>query len=228
MPHPANRPRIFRRPRLFRTALLAIAVAAGLLLAACGGKSGTGSTSTNAAAASAVAPKARAAALRTCLQKYGITLPAPTQRPSRTTPDGQPPNGQPRRLFELPKGVTRAKLQEAMKKCGGGFGRAGGFAAQRDPQALAKFAACMRTNGIDLPKPDTTGKGPVFDTSGIDTRSAKFRNAESKCRSKLGGPRGGLPGGPGSGGPGGPGGYGPGAYGHRGGYGTPPEGPPPA
>jgi hypothetical protein len=56
----------------------------------------------------------------------------------------------------------------------------------------------MRENGVNLPAPNTSGKGPVFDTKGINTSSAAFKSAESKCRSDLGAAAGG--GGPPSGG----------------------------
>ena len=51
--------------------------------------------------------------------------------------------------------------------------------------ALTKFAACMRENGVNVPAPNTSGNGPVFNTKGIDTSSSQFRAAESKCRSDL-------------------------------------------
>ena len=76
----------------------------------------------------------------------------------------------------------------------------------------------MRENGVNLPAPNTTGKGPVFNTSGIDRTSTTFTNAEKKCSSDLpgflgrGGPPGGRTGGPptGAGGPSGEGGPPPG------------------
>ncbi len=167
---------------------LLLALLAGLLLAACGSSKSTSSTtrSTSAAATSPSPTRgafgARATALRTCLKEHGITLP---ERKAR--PQGQRPSG-PLGLgagggFKLPKGVTRAQLQEAFKKCGGTI-RGGRFGA-RNPQRLAKFAACMRQNGVDLPAPNTSGKGPVFDTNGIDTTSATFKKADAKCVGEL-------------------------------------------
>jgi len=86
--------------------------------------------------------------------------------------------------------VTRAKLQAALKKCGAdglrGFGGAPG--RLRDPaftKALAKFAECMRTNGVEVPKPNTSGNGPIFSTKGLDTSSPKFRAAQAKCSPLL-------------------------------------------
>ena len=53
--------------------------------------------------------------------------------------------------------------------------------------ALAKFATCMRENGVNVPAPNTSGSGPVFDTKDIDTSSAQFKAAETKCQSDLSG-----------------------------------------
>jgi hypothetical protein len=66
----------------------------------------------------------------------------------------------------------------------------------------------MRKNGVNLPAPNTSGKGPVFDTKGIDTSGARFKAADAKCVRELA-PAG--AGGPGAGGPGGAGGAAPGA-----------------
>lgn len=52
-------------------------------------------------------------------------------------------------------------------------------------QALVVFADCLRRNGVPIPQPNTTGKGPLFDTRGLDTTSPKFRQARQKCRSTL-------------------------------------------
>jgi hypothetical protein len=156
---------------------------------------------------------ARFASLRQCLQKNGITLP---QRPAG---GGPPHRGGPGGFFGgganggpmLPKGMTRAQYIEVLKKCGGGlrggatFGRRRhAFSSPTARQALATFAACMRQNGVNIPEPNTSGKGPIFGTKGIDTASPQFRQAEIKCRSDLIAALrpGGAPGGPtGSAGP---------------------------
>jgi hypothetical protein len=171
-------------------AALAVVLAC-LGIAACGGSStGTSSQSTTTTAASATSPRggggggggARFGALRKCLQQQGITLPqrTPGQGPGG---GGLLGGGTPR---QLPKGVTQAQLEAAMKKCGGGFVRRGqSLNSPARTQALTKFAACMRTNGINVPAPNTSGKGPTFSTKGLDTSSAKFRQAYAKCASQL-------------------------------------------
>lgn len=201
-----------RRP-IRPAALLAACALASLGIAACGGSSSkdaaassTGTTSTTSTSSGpAAAGPARFAALRTCLQKEGITLPqsAAGQRP----PAGG--TGAPRGGFlggggferRLPKGVSAGKLQAALKKCGGlqggGFRRSGHFlSSASERKALTAFAACMRENGVKLPAPNTSGQGPVFDTKGINTAGTQFKSAEAKCRAKLPGPfagRGGAP-----------------------------------
>ncbi len=195
--------------------VFAILVLACLGLTACGGSSGsssnaaataaaangsttgagsTGASSTGGSSTQSAAPGAgrgRFGAIRECLQKNGVTL------PHRAPGSGAPGGG-----FAgagsgpaLPKGMTRAQFEAALKKCGGGnfgarFGRAGGPGSRRlnSPvfrAALTKYAACLRQSGIDIPAPNTSGKGPIFNTKGIDTSSAKFRAATMKCRANL-------------------------------------------
>ena len=194
--------------------VFAILVLCCLGLTACGGSSGsssnaaataasttgsaggasTGTTSTGGSSTQGTAAGAgrrRFGAIRECLQKNGVTL------PQRTPGSGAPGGGFPGAGGgpTLPKGVTRAQFEAAMKKCGGGnfgvrSGRAGGTGFRRANSpvfkaALTKYAACLRQNGIDIPAPNTSGNGPIFSTKGIDTSSAKFRSATLKCRASL-------------------------------------------
>ena len=124
---------------------------------------------------------ARLAAVRTCLSKKGITLP---QHGAGGVGGAQ-----------LPKGMSRAQFVEALQSCGTGFnsghlGKRGKgihnpFNNPRFHAALVRFSACMRQNGIDIGEPNTSGKGRIFNTSGINTGSAQFKTAEVKCRSTL-------------------------------------------
>jgi hypothetical protein len=43
----------------------------------------------------------------------------------------------------------------------------------------------VRQHGFDLPAPNFSGKGPVFNTSQVDTHSAKFTAASAACMSLL-------------------------------------------
>jgi hypothetical protein len=213
MPHTSTP----RRTPAVAALLILLLAAAGL--AACGGSSGSTTTAANAAAAAkttgsapttpgtppggassapgtpGAAPgtpgarpgapyAARFAAVRACLAKKGIVLPPRTPGAPGLL-GGRPP---------LPKGVTQAQYQEALKSCGGGFAGGPGSrlnnarsagAVAHFRQMLTRFAACLRQNGIKLGEPNTSGKGPVFNTKGVNTAGPAFRAAEAKCRSVL-------------------------------------------
>jgi hypothetical protein len=188
--------------RIRRIAALATMLLAASVLAACGSSSkgsttASSKTPTSSGASGARTTGGRFTALRECLKKNGITLP---QRIPGKPGQGRPPGGGAVPFAgggrgggfaggALPKGVTRAQFEAAMKKCGGGAGgnfgprsRLGGAGSKK---ALTAFAACMRREGIDVPTPNTSGKGPIFSTKGLDVKSAKFRAAEQKCVSLV-------------------------------------------
>jgi hypothetical protein len=52
----------------------------------------------------------------------------------------------------------------------------------------------MRESGIKIGEPNTSGKGAIFNTKGINTTTAAFASAETKCRSDLRGAFGASPG----------------------------------
>jgi hypothetical protein len=169
-------------------AAVLVLVLAALVLAACGGSSSTTSSSTAASTAASTTPGGSAgarggrfSALRECLQKQGITL------PRRAAGTGGLPGSGSGQGRTLPSGVSRAQFEAATKKCGGGnfAGRGRAVNSPARTKALTAFATCMRTNGVNLPAPNTSGKGPVFNTSGLDTSSAQFKSAEAKCSSTL-------------------------------------------
>ena len=89
--------------------------------------------------------------------------------------------------------MTRAQYEAALKKCGGhvfaggrGAGRfANRFNSPAFKTALTKYAECLRQNGVNISAPNTSGKGPIFDTKGINTASPQFKAATTKCRSAL-------------------------------------------
>jgi len=176
------------KPAFVTMAVLAAVACMGLT--ACGSsssKSTTGATKTSATSGRRPGA-ARFAAVRECLQKNGIKL--PTRPTGQRRPGGRPGGGFLSGGPRLPKGVTRAQYEAAFRKCGGlpGRGRfagAGRYSSPAAKQAFTKFAACMRQNGVNVPTPNTSGKGPIFSAKGIDTSSATFRKAESKCRGDL-------------------------------------------
>jgi hypothetical protein len=203
-------PHISIKGRPPAVAALTIALLACTGLAACGGSSNTstqttanaaatgttttGTTSSSSAGGTSSTPTTpgggpgspartlRFTAMRACLAKKGITL------PPRTPGAGGFLGGGP----QLPKGVTRAQYAEALKACGANFPAGGhftraprAFTSPRFHEVLVHFAACLRQNGINVGEPNTSGKGPVFDTKGLNTGSTQFKAAEAKCRSTL-------------------------------------------
>jgi len=173
------------------TVALVIALAS-LMLAACGSSNSSSTTTTSTKAsesASATTPTTSTpgpnaghfSALRECLQKEGVTL--PKREPGTRGPGflGATP--------KLPAGESPSKLRAALRKCGASSGTFPGrgrfFNSPAVKQAYAKFASCMRANGVNLPEPNTSGKGPIFNTKGIQTTGSTFRSAEDKCRGDL-------------------------------------------
>jgi hypothetical protein len=157
-----------------------------LALASCGGSSNASSSIAAATAPSGGATGAGAGrfhAVRECLEKNGVKL------PPRTPGQGRPPGGG---FFlgggtarRLPPGVSRSQFEAAIKKCRGGFRPGARLRSPAYRSALASFAECMRSHGINLPAPNTSGSGPIFNLGSIQTNSAQFKAAQSACRTVL-------------------------------------------
>ncbi|MGE4425724.1 MAG: hypothetical protein AB7G37_04635 [Solirubrobacteraceae bacterium] len=88
----------------------------------------------------------------------------------------------------------REKLQKAMEACGSRMGgrsaggQRGGRPAVRDAdyrERVKAYATCVRKNGYDLPDPDFSGDGPIFDPDEVDQSDAKFRRASAACQTEL-------------------------------------------
>ncbi len=197
------------------TALPLLMLLASLAVAACGSSSHSSSSSANTAASTttstasatasattstettSAAPGQRAggrfAALPECLRKNGVPLPQPR-------PGAQPGTSG---LFSggsavrLPPGVTPARYRAALRRCGAPniasqLGRARGQVSRgallKKPafeQALTRFVACMGDHGVKLAPPNISGRGSVFNTKGVNTKSPQFTAALSMCRSGL-------------------------------------------
>jgi hypothetical protein len=149
-------------------------------LAACGGSSGstssTAATSTSAATkgGSTAAIKAHLASLHQCLAQQGITLVGPGGSPSASVVLGVG--------AKLPSGVTREQYEAAFRKCSGArlTSTSPAYTA-----VLTRYVACMRSHGVNLPPPNTSGAGPVLDTKGVNTRGAAYKAALAKCARLL-------------------------------------------
>jgi len=186
-----------------KLAPLIACVAASFALAACGssssGSSSSASASTKTGATGTAAGRTKLVA---CLKQHGVTLPSRPggfggQRfapggggPGTTGRGGRPPGG--RRGGGGFAGRFRSdpKLQAAFKACGANFGGRR-FAGAPQHAAITRFATCVRQHGYQLPKPNFSGKGPVFPAR-IET-NAKFKSASRACQGVLApGPAGGA------------------------------------
>jgi hypothetical protein len=152
-----------------------LAALAALALTGCGGSSGSAGATTTRGLPGAIV--ARFESVRACLQKNGVTLPRgkPGER-------GKAPS---------PQGVTPDQLHKALAKCSGGGAQLPDIGGERrvagsDDQRLATFAKCMRKHGVKLPPPNTSGKGPIFGSKGIDTNSPASLAALRLCTRAAG------------------------------------------
>jgi hypothetical protein len=82
-------------------------------------------------------------------------------------------------------GVTSSKFQSAQNACqhllpNGGNGPNQAQLQQERAQGL-RFAQCMRTHGVALPDPDSSGRIPDPASVGIDQGSPQFEAANQAC-----------------------------------------------
>ncbi|HTX12233.1 MAG TPA: hypothetical protein VME22_26690 [Solirubrobacteraceae bacterium] len=186
-----------------------VALALGLVIAACGSASSSssttgsasaaasGSSTTTSASSGASGLSARRTQLVACLKQHGVTLPSrPAGAPpaggtgTGTTGTGGPPSGG--GFFGGGGGAGRfannPKMQAAFKACGANFGfRRGNFAGRISHTTITKYVACVNQHGYKLPAPNFSGKGPIF-PSNIRT-NPKFVAASKACQSILVPPR---------------------------------------
>ena len=206
-----------KHSRTFRPVALTLVVAAtALLLAACGSSSNTGSSSSNTssggAAASAGGRGASSAArskFAACLKAHGVTLPArPAGARRRPGEEGFGHGGSGGFFFGGGEGNRAAgggpasgrfnnpKFRAALQACGGGRFPQRRFTPNK--AAVAKFTACVKQHGYNLPAPNFSGKGPIFPAA--IARDRKFQAAARACASDLRPAGSGAPPGSGSGG----------------------------
>ena len=158
--------------------------ALALPLSACGGSGGdTASASDKEAERDAAQVR-----LQQCLRKQGAELP-------------RPGGGNPTTV--RPSAAERRKVQKALEgPCKKYREKAFGDFSQEDRQEMqdrmAKFSACMRKEGVDVPdvRPGSGEQGMQFRAN---PNSPRFRKAQEKCSKLMPRPPGGRQGGPGEG-----------------------------
>jgi len=168
-----------------------ILLAALPALAACGSSSPAKDSVAATTATAPGAPRFDRTQLAACLERQGVTLPRPADGTPSPLAGGRRPRGRGFGFFRNVPPARRAKLQAALRKCGARFGLRrfgqGRFAAN-DPRyraALTKFVACVRRHGFNLPAPNTSGTGPVFDPRKVNRDDPKLVAASRACQGLL-------------------------------------------
>ena len=128
------------------------------------------------------------AELRECLERNGADLPSPPEGGQGGPPEGgMPPIGGGQ--GGPPGGGDPSEFRDALEKCGVDPDelpdRPGGSGGPPMGDSLDDFVACVRENGYDLPEPNTSGDGPVFDPSEVDQDDPDFKKASQACQDEL-------------------------------------------
>jgi hypothetical protein len=204
-----------RGPRGLLGYLLVLVALGAVVLAGCGSSSsgstetttsasGEASSSTNggeAGESGAEAGESGAAAgggpgkfeiseeAKACLKEQGLELP---EFKGGGAPEGGPPTGE----GGPPGGAAHfEEMKEAFKACGieapgkpGGGGPTANSATFK--KQITEYVACVRENGYEMPEPNLSGEGPVFNESEVNQKDPEFKKASAKCQSLLGGSKG--------------------------------------
>jgi hypothetical protein len=200
------------RVRVFMTAAAFLSISGALV--ACGGSSGSGGGGTTNAVAFGPGGQLSASD-RECLQKNGLSLRAGPQggTPPTGTTAGPPPGasgtstnggGPQGGVFIGPQGGSGPRqmpenVRKAFQACGiqpPSPQTAGGrpnVDSSTFRQSVSSYVACIRQNGYDMPDPNLSGKGPVFDESKVNRDDPKFQSASQKCQQLLAPPSQGSP-----------------------------------
>jgi hypothetical protein len=190
-------------------AFCAIVVTAAL--SACGSSGASSSTAAGAASGTSVGATTARLNLAKCLRSHGINV---SDSGSTAGAAGGPGGG----IFQAFRNYPRTQVQAAMSACrsdlAAAFPGAALTPAQRAARTaeLVKYAQCMRSHGVNIPDPTTSGGGPGGGGFGFGAQGGSnfrallntpgFKTANTACaslRPKFGGGRPG--GGGGFGGP---------------------------
>ena len=150
--------------------LMAAVALTSLGLAACGSAKKS---------ASSVDPDAARIKFGECMRAHGIDF-----------SEGPAPGGGQATRVRVGKGGSPQKVQAATKECakqtGGGPKEPSASEQAEFKDKAVKFAACMRSHGIDMPDPTGSGgimiqKGP----QGLNPNSPRFKTAQADCQKLL-------------------------------------------
>ncbi len=174
--------------RTVPTVLLALAV--GLAVTACGGKSnghgvasangGRGHGGASPSPTASVDPEEAQRQFAQCMREHGVNI---------GDPDTGNPSGGPVRVQASAGSNMDAAVQACQKYLPAGQLRTPD--AQELEQAR-QFAQCMREHGVDVPDPDPNGGGLRVEkgkggagSTGVNPDDPAFKAAEKACQDKL-------------------------------------------
>jgi hypothetical protein len=170
-------------------ALASCALAISGAIAACGSSAATTSSAASATGASSARFQARLN-LAKCMRTHGVNVPDPSS-------SGGPAGGG--EIFKVFRDYPRGQIQAAFSACrqyaAAAFPALTLTPAQRAARRaqLVKFAQCMRSHGVNIPDPTTSGGGPggggfAFGAQGPQTfrsllNTPSFKAANTACAS---------------------------------------------
>jgi hypothetical protein len=160
------------------------ALAAGLVIAACGSSSSTSATTSGASASAVAAPTDAEVHARVelakCLRAHGVDVPD-----SAATGTA----GARAAVQQLLTKYSQTQLQNAISDCHGELVQAfpqlnlsSSQLAQRQHEAVA-YVQCLRSHGVNLPDPVGSGlrAGIIKALSNVDVDSPAFKTANTAC-----------------------------------------------
>jgi hypothetical protein len=117
--------------------------------------------------------------------REGRRTPIRSPSPAACVPTGWSTTRTPTAAAWFPLGVTTATFQSAQNSCRHLLPNGGNGPDQAELQQVAaqglRFARCMRTHGIALPDPDSSGRIPDPASEGINQGSPQFEAANHAC-----------------------------------------------
>jgi hypothetical protein len=164
-----------RPARLVRCVAVAGLLAASVAVAGCGSASSSAGAAGSATSSADNAQSTARLKLDQCLRQQGVNVP--------DNPGGGGAGGR-AALSESDRQKLQTAIQGPCKQYqSAAFGNVTDAQRQEFRDALVKFAACMRTHGVDVPDPPANGTGgPPAGANRLDQSDPKVKAATTACQ----------------------------------------------
>lgn len=151
---------------------MAVTALSALALVATGCSGGKGPDTGSDSAGDAGKKADQALEHRKCLREQGLDVPEPK------------PGQDDRALSISGDGMTKEKMEKALKACAGKGGPGSGKGpTQAEKDKMLKYAQCMRKNGFNMPDPKFDGGMTSAQRIPEGTEKEKFDKANKACES---------------------------------------------